>query len=272
MYLSDRYALHDEVNIDTVIANIDKASVVIDAKPILREISAQVHAGALTAIMGPSGSGKTTLLRALTGQVRLASGELSLFGTPMHAARRRQWDAVRLRMGVLFQSGALLSDYSVFDNVAFALRQHTNLDAAQISDIVRMRLASVNMLAAQDKMPSELSGGMARRAALARALVMDPEVVFLDEPFAGQDPETLRSLMTLFRSSVDTLGVAAVLVSHDIEEALQIADYVYVLAEGRIVEQGPPQQIYDSGVPLVRAFLGEATDRDMASDVLQELL
>ena len=255
----------------TNIVRLESVSVAYGATTILQSIDLQIEHARLTAIMGPSGCGKTPLLRTMTGQVGLSAGKLQVFDTPLSHTKPSVWQPLRLQMGMLFQSGALLSDYSVFDNVALPLRQHTALTEQAIRDLVLMRLASVGMLHAAQKLPNELSGGMARRAALARALIMDPKLLLLDEPFAGQDPETLRSLMALFRRTVDTLGVAAVLVSHDIQEALEIADYVYVLAAGKVAAAGTPAEIHNSQLPLVRSFLGDGPEA-VPLDALPELL
>lgn len=222
---------------------------------IFEDVSLDIPRGALVAIMGPSGTGKTTLLKLIGGQLRPDAGEILFDGINVHHLPKRALFELRKRMGMLFQHGALLTGLSVFENVAFPLREHTRLPEDMIRDLVLMKLNAVGLRGARDLMPAQLSGGMARRVALARALIMDPCFVMYDEPFTGQDPITLGVLLRLIRKLNDALGLTSLLVSHDVAEATSIADYVYVLAEGRVVAQGHPQQVQQSDSAWVRQFL-----------------
>ena len=216
--------------------------------------------GQVTAIMGPSGSGKTTLLRLITGQLAPASGSVTIDGSDVHALGPTGLYALRKRMGMLFQSGALLTDLSVYDNVAFPLREHTRLPESLIRQLVLLRLESVGLRAARELMPAELSGGMARRVALARALVLEPEMMLYDEPFTGQDPITMGVLVSLIRAVNQTLGLSSVVVSHDVAETLSIADHVYLIAGGEVVGRGTPAELQETRSPWVRQFLDARAD------------
>jgi len=218
-------------------------------------IDMDIPRGRLTAIMGPSGTGKTTLLRLIGGQLRPDAGRVEVAGQNVAALRSRELYRLRQRMGMLFQNGALLTDLSVFDNVAFPLREHTRLPERMIRDLVLMKLHAVGLRGARNLMPAQLSGGMARRVALARAIALDPEMVLFDEPFTGQDPISLGVLVSLLRSLTDALGLTSVLVSHDVQESLSIADYVYLISEGRVVEHGLPESLRQSGSAWVQQFL-----------------
>ena len=230
---------------------------------ILNDVSLTIPRGKVTALMGASGGGKTTVLRLIGGQNRAQKGQVLLaeprgqVGKPMDVG---MMDAAglfsaRRRLGMLFQFGALFTDLSVFDNVAFPLREHTDLPEALIRDIVLMKLNAVGLRGARDLMPSEVSGGMARRVALARAIALDPELVMYDEPFAGLDPISLGTAAQLIRKLNDTMGLTSILVSHDLEETFRIADKVVVLANGRIVAQGTPDEVRHSTDPLVHQFV-----------------
>ena len=224
-------------------------------RPVLDGVTLTVPRGKVTALMGASGGGKTTVLRLIGGQVRPEKGELRFDGQDM-----RQLDAaglfkVRRRMGMLFQFGALFTDSSVFDNVAFPLREHTDLPEALIRDIVLMKLNAVGLRGARDLMPSEVSGGMARRVALARAIALDPELVMYDEPFAGLDPISLGTAARLIRELNDAMGLTSIVVSHDLDETFHIADQVIILANGRIAAQGTPEEVRHSDDPLVHQFV-----------------
>ncbi len=223
-------------------------------------VDMDIPRGRLTAIMGPSGTGKTTLLRLIGGQLRADAGTLEVAGQDVAALRSKALYRLRKRMGMLFQNGALLTDLSVFDNVAFPLREHTRLPERMIRDLVLMKLHAVGLRGARELMPAQLSGGMARRVALARAIALDPEMVLFDEPFTGQDPISLGVLVTLLRSLTDTLGLTSVMVSHDVQESLSIADYVYVISAGRVVEHGTPQALRQSTSPWVQQFLQGQSD------------
>jgi len=229
---------------------------------ILDGVSLTVPRGKVTALMGASGGGKTTVLRLIGGQNRTQAGQVLLHGpnagdVPQDVSRMGAAElyAARRRMGMLFQFGALFTDLSVFDNVAFPLREHTGLSEALIRDIVLMKLNAVGLRGARDLMPSEVSGGMARRVALARAIALDPELVMYDEPFAGLDPISLGTAARLIRQLNDAMGLTSIVVSHDLEETFHIADQVIVLANGKIAAQGTPQEVRDSTDPLVHQFV-----------------
>ncbi|MES2938395.1 MAG: ABC transporter ATP-binding protein [Pseudomonadota bacterium] len=227
---------------------------------ILDDVSFTVPRGKVTALMGASGGGKTTVLRLVGGQLRAARGELLFDGRDVGALDQAGLYAIRRRMGMLFQFGALFTDLSVFDNVAFPLREHTPLSEALVRDIVLMKLNAVGLRGARDLMPSEISGGMARRVALARAIALDPDLVMYDEPFAGLDPISLGTAAQLIRRLNDTLGITSIVVSHDLEETFRIADQVIVLANGKVAAQGTPEQIRRSTDPLVHQFVNAEAD------------
>jgi phospholipid/cholesterol/gamma-HCH transport system ATP-binding protein len=224
-------------------------------RQILSGVDLEVKRGQLVALMGGSGSGKTTVLRLLGGQARPQSGTVLVDGQDVHAQDIAGLYALRRRMGMLFQFGALFTDMSVFDNVAFPLREHSGLPEAAIRDLVLMKLNAVGLRGAQALMPSEISGGMSRRVALARAIALDPALIMYDEPFAGLDPISLGITANLIRSLNDALGAASIVVTHDVHESLAIVDYVYFLAEGRIVAQGTPDEIRASELPYVKQFI-----------------
>jgi phospholipid/cholesterol/gamma-HCH transport system ATP-binding protein len=227
---------------------------------ILDGITLTVPRGKVTALMGASGGGKTTVLRLIGGQYRAQSGSLKFDGQEVAALNRTELYAVRRRMGMLFQFGALFTDLSVFDNVAFPLREHTDLNESMIRDIVLMKLQAVGLRGARDLMPSEVSGGMARRVALARAMALDPELIMYDEPFAGLDPISLGTAARLIRQLNDALGLTSIIVSHDLDETFHIADQVIVLANGKIAAQGTPDEVRQSTDPLVHQFVSAAPD------------
>jgi phospholipid/cholesterol/gamma-HCH transport system ATP-binding protein len=227
---------------------------------VLQDVSLAVPRGRVTALMGASGGGKTTLLRLIGGQVRALHGEVLFDGQDVGRLDARGLDAMRRRMGMLFQFGALFTDLSVFENVAFPLREHTALPEALVRDIVLMKLNAVGLRGARDLMPSEISGGMARRVALARAIALDPELIMYDEPFAGLDPISLGTAAQLIRRLNDTLGITSLVVSHDLEEVFQIADHVIVLANGRIAAQGTPDEVMHSTDPLIDQFVHARPD------------
>jgi phospholipid/cholesterol/gamma-HCH transport system ATP-binding protein len=222
---------------------------------ILDRLSLNVPRGKVTALMGASGGGKTTVLRLIGGQQRASSGQVLFDGQDVGAMDSAALYAMRRRMGMLFQFGALFTDLSVYDNVAFALREHTELDEALIRDIVLMKLDAVGLRGARDLMPAQISGGMARRVALARAIALDPELIMYDEPFAGLDPISLGTAAQLIRQLNDTLGITSVVVSHDLEETFRIADRVVILANGAIAAEGTPDEVRHSQDPLVHQFV-----------------
>jgi phospholipid/cholesterol/gamma-HCH transport system ATP-binding protein len=227
---------------------------------ILDGISLTIPRGKVTALMGASGGGKTTVMRLISGQYCAQSGSLTFDGQEVASLNPTDLYAVRRRMGMLFQFGALFTDLSVFDNVAFPLREHTDLSESMIRDIVLMKLEAVGLRGARDLMPSEVSGGMARRVALARAMALDPELIMYDEPFAGLDPISLGTAARLIRQLNDTLGLTSVIVSHDLDETFHIADQVIVLANGKIAAQGTPDEVRNSTDPLVKQFVTAAPD------------
>ena len=222
---------------------------------ILENIDIRVPRGKVVALMGTSGGGKTTVLRLIGGQQKANQGQVVVHGDDVAQLDRAGLHALRRRMGMLFQFGALFTDLSVFDNVAFPLREHTELPEALIRDIVLMKLNAVGLRGARDLMPSEVSGGMARRVALARAIALDPELVMYDEPFAGLDPISLGTAARLIRQLNDAMGLTSIVVSHDLEETFHIADQVIILANGKIAAQGTPQEVRDSVDPLVHQFV-----------------
>ena len=227
---------------------------------ILDKVTLSVPRGKVTALMGASGGGKTTVLRLIGGQQKASSGQALFDGKNVADFNQQELYAARRRMGMLFQFGALFTDSSVFDNVAFPLREHTDLSAELIRDIVLMKLNAVGLRGARDLMPSEISGGMARRVALARAIVLDPELIMYDEPFAGLDPISLGTAAQLIRQLNDTLGITSIVVSHDLEETFRIADKVIILANGRIAAQGTPDEVRHSVDPLVHQFVNALSE------------
>ena len=227
----------------------------VGARSILQGVTLSVPRGKVTAIMGASGGGKTTVLRLIGGQQKATSGQVLFDGQDLGAFTQEQLYAARRRMGMLFQFGALFTDISVFDNVAFPLREHTRLPEPMIRDIVLMKLNAVGLRGARDLMPSEISGGMARRVALARAIALDPELVMYDEPFAGLDPISLGTIARLVRQLNDAMGLTSIIVSHDLDETFRIADQVLILANGRIAAQGTPDEVRQSSDPLVQQFV-----------------
>ncbi len=228
-------------------------------RPVLRGINMAIPRGRIVAIMGISGGGKTTTLRLIGGQLRATSGVVRVAGQDVGSLSGRALYAMRRRMGMLFQFGALFTDMSVFDNVAFQMREHTDLPADMIHDLVMMKLHAVGLRGVAHLMPSELSGGMARRVALARAIALDPMLIMYDEPFAGLDPISLSIIGELIRSLNDALGASSIIVTHDVQESLKIVDYVYFVSEGRIVAEGTPDDIRRSEAPYVHQFVwGEA--------------
>jgi len=229
-------------------------------RAILDNISLTVPRGKVTALMGASGGGKTTVLRLIGGQIRGQSGQTLFDGQDVTTMGEKALYAARRRMGMLFQFGALFTDMSVFENVAFPLREHTKLPEAMVRDIVLMKLNAVGLRGARDLMPSELSGGMARRVALARAIALDPELVMYDEPFAGLDPISLGTAARLIRQLNDAMGLTSIVVSHDLDETFHIADQVIVLANGKIAAQGTPEEVRHSQDPLVHQFVNALPD------------
>ncbi len=231
-----------------------------DRRPVLQGISMAVPRGKVVAIMGGSGCGKTTILRLIGGQLRQQAGEVRVGGHSVKDMSRDELYAMRRRIGMLFQFGALFTDMSVFENVAFPMREHTDLPDDLVRDLVLMKLNAVGLRGAASLMPSELSGGMARRVALARAVALDPMLVLYDEPFAGLDPISLGVVGQLIRKLNDALGVTSVVVTHDVYESLKIVDYLYFVSAGRIIAQGTPEEVRASTDPFVRQFVDGEPD------------
>jgi phospholipid/cholesterol/gamma-HCH transport system ATP-binding protein len=228
-------------------------------RPVLAGIDLSIPRGKLVAIMGGSGCGKTTILRLIGGQLRPQQGRISVAGQDVATLDRDGLFAMRRKIGMLFQFGALFTDLSVFENVAFPMREHTELPDELIRDLVLMKLNAVGLRGAAQLRPSELSGGMARRVALARAIALDPMLMMYDEPFTGLDPIALGVIANLVKRLNTTLGTTSIVVTHDVKEALEIVDYVYYLSQGRIVAQGTPEEMRANPDPLVRQFVyGEA--------------
>lgn len=248
-------------------------------RPILSGLEMDFPRGKVVAVMGGSGSGKTTILRLIGGQVRAQRGDIQVDGRPVDTRDTRALYAMRRKMGMLFQHGALFTDLSVFDNVAFPLREHTNLPETLIRDLVLLKLHAVGLRNAAQLKPSEISGGMARRVALARAVALDPQLIMYDEPFAGLDPISMGVAANLIRRLNDALGSTSILVSHDVHETFLIADYVYFLSQGKIVAHGTPAQMQASEHPYVRQFVHAEADgpvpfhypgRSLADDLLEQ--
>ena len=224
-------------------------------RTVLQNLSLSVPRGKVTALMGASGGGKTTVLRLIGGQIRPQHGQVMFDGQDVATLDAGGLYAARRRMGMLFQFGALFTDLSVFENVAFPLREHTDLSEALIRDVVLMKLHAVGLRGARDLAPSQISGGMARRVALARAIVLDPELVMYDEPFAGLDPISLGTAAQLIRQLNDAMGLTSIIVSHDLEETFRLADHVIILGEGVVAAQGTPDEVRASRDPLVHQFV-----------------
>jgi phospholipid/cholesterol/gamma-HCH transport system ATP-binding protein len=230
-----------------------------DERCIFDGIDMVVKQGKITAIMGPSGSGKTTLLRLIGAQLTPNQGEVHVQGKNIHQLSRKALYETRRNMGLLFQSSALFTHLSVFENVAFPLREHTKLNASMLRDIVLMKLEAVGLRGAADLMPAQLSGGMARRVALARTIALDPELMMYDDPFTGQDPISMGVLVRLIRRLNQLLHTTTIIVSHDVEETCSIADYVYLISGGKIIGQGTPEELAHSSEPQIKQFMhGEA--------------
>ena len=228
-------------------------------RKIFDNISLEIRQHKITAIMGPSGTGKTTLLKLIGGQLTPDSGTILVNQQNVHQLSRTELYKLRKKMGMLFQSGALLTDMSVYDNIAFPIREHTQLTEAMIHTVVLMKLNAVGLRGARHLMPSELSGGMARRVAMARALALDPEMILYDEPFTGQDPISLGVLVKLIETLNHTLHLTSIVVSHDVQETASIADYIYLMSAGKIVGQGTPNEISNTESDWVQQFMqGEA--------------
>ena len=243
---------------------------------IYDNLNLKVQQGKITAIMGPSGIGKTTLLKLIGGQLHPEQGEILFDRQDICRLSNRELYEVRKRMGMLFQSGALFTDISTFDNVAFPIREHTRLPESLIRQIVLMKLEAVGLRGAADLMPSELSGGMARRAALARAIALDPDLIMFDEPFTGQDPISMGVIVSLIKRLNEALNLTSIVVSHDVNEILSIADYAYIIADKHVIAEGTSEQLLSSQDPQVVQFLKGESDGPVkfhypAGDYVEEL-
>jgi len=249
----------------------------IGGRTIFDGLDITARRGRITAFMGPSGTGKTTLLRLITGQSQAERGSVKVFGDEVASLSTRELFALRRRMGMLFQNGALLTDLDVYENVAFPLRAHTDLPESLVRHLVLTKLHAVGLRGAAKLMPSELSGGMARRVALARAIVMDPEILIYDEPFVGLDPISMGVICRLIKDMNEALGITSIVVSHDVQELSSIAHDSFLLSGGRVVASGTPEELNRSELPEVRQFMGGLADGPVAfhypaSDYREELL
>ncbi len=246
-------------------------------RAIFSGLDIKARRGRITAIMGPSGTGKTTLLRLITGQITPRQGSVTVFGQDVSSLPQRELYGLRRRMGMLFQNGALLTDLSVFENVAFPLREHAHLPESLVRQLVLTKLHAVGLRGAANLMPAELSGGMARRVALARAIVMDPELLIYDEPFVGLDPISMGVIVRLIRQMNDALGITSIVVSHDVDELGAIAHESYLLSQGKVVASGTPAELRASNLEVVRQFMEGVADGPVpfhypAPDYFEQLL
>ena len=246
------------------LVELDRVTFGYGDRVILRDVSLSVPRGKVTALMGVSGGGKTTVLRLVGGQVQAQAGKVLFDGADVGHMSTAQLYEARRRMGMLFQFGALFTDMNVFDNVAFPLREHAGLPESMVRDIVLMKLDAVGLRGARDLLPSEISGGMSRRVALARAIALDPQLIMYDEPFAGLDPISLGTAARLIRRLNDSLGLTSIIVSHDVSETFEIADHVVVLANGQVAAQGAPAELMASTDPLIHQFVHALSDGPVA--------
>ncbi len=246
-------------------------------RKIFDGVDMDIPRGKVTAIMGPSGTGKTTLLKLIGGQLRPSSGSIEVDGENVHQLGTRDLYKLRMRMGMLFQSGALLTDINVFENVAYPLREHTDLTESMLRKLVLMKLEAVGLRGARDLMPSELSGGMARRVALARAIALDPMMIMYDEPFTGQDPISMGVLVKLVRSLNDAAHISSIMVSHDVKETLQIADMVFIISDGKVIDSGTPAEMAEARLDWTQQFVKGLPDGPVpfhfpATELAEDLL
>jgi len=249
---------------DDAVVDVRDVHYVVDGRAIFSGLNIRARRGRITAVMGPSGTGKTTLLRLITAQVAASSGTVSVLGKDLRQADKDEIYGLRKRMGMLFQNGALLTDLSVFENVAFPVRENTDLPEPLLRRLVLSKLQSVGLRGAAQLMPTELSGGMARRVALARAIVMDPEILIYDEPFVGLDPISMGVILRLIKQMNVALGITSVVVSHDVQELATIADNSYLLSGGKVVANGSPQELAASNLEVVHQFMSGEDDGPVA--------
>jgi phospholipid/cholesterol/gamma-HCH transport system ATP-binding protein len=249
---------------DDAVVDVRDVHYVVDGRAIFSGLNIRARRGRITAVMGPSGTGKTTLLRLITAQVAASSGTVSVLGKDLRQADKDEIYGLRKRMGMLFQNGALLTDLSVFENVAFPVRENTDLPEPLLRRLVLSKLQSVGLRGAAQLMPTELSGGMARRVALARAIVMDPEILIYDEPFVGLDPISMGVILRLIKQMNVALGITSVVVSHDVQELATIADDSYLLSGGKVVANGSPQELAASNLEVVHQFMSGEDDGPVA--------
>lgn len=259
------------------IIEIRNLNYAVGGRTIFEGLDMVIPRGRVTAVMGPSGTGKTTLLRLVTGQILADSGSVDVAGLEIQSLTRAALYKLRQRMGMLFQNGALLTDLSVFENVAFALREHTDLPERLIRQLVLTKLQAVGLRGAAELMPSELSGGMNRRVALARAIVMDPEILIYDEPFVGLDPISMGVILRLIRRLNDVLGLTSIVVSHDVKEISSVADQILLLSGGKVVANGTPKELHSNPSKIVAQFMGGLADGPVpfhfpAADYFDQLL
>lgn len=267
----------DGISTTETLVSINNLSFSRGTRKIFDNLSLQLQRGKITAIMGPSGTGKTTLLKLIGGQLKPDQGSVIVDQKNVHRLSHKALYRLRKRMGMLFQSGALLTDMSVYDNIAFPIREHTSLTEPMIRSLVLMKLQAVGLRGARDMMPNELSGGMARRVALARAIALDPMMIMYDEPFTGQDPISLGVLVELIKKLNTALGLTSIIVSHDVEETASIADYIYVISGGSVVGEGTPEQIEQSDSEWVQQFMRGDADGPVpfhypAKDYIEDLI
>jgi phospholipid/cholesterol/gamma-HCH transport system ATP-binding protein len=248
----------------SALVELDRVTFGYGDRVILRDVNLSVPRGKVTALMGVSGGGKTTVLRLIGGQVKAQAGKVLFDHADVGQMSTVQLYEARRRMGMLFQFGALFTDMNVFDNVAFPLREHAGLPESMVRDIVLMKLDAVGLRGARDLLPSEISGGMSRRVALARAIALDPQLIMYDEPFAGLDPISLGTAARLIRRLNDSLGLTSIIVSHDVNETFEIADHVVVLANGQVAAQGTPAELMASTDPLIHQFVHALSDGPVA--------
>ncbi|MFI4869167.1 MAG: ABC transporter ATP-binding protein [Steroidobacterales bacterium] len=253
-----------QTGVDDAVVDVRDVHYAIGSHAVFSGLNVRVRRGAITAVMGPSGTGKTTLLRLIMGQSVAQSGRVSVFGEEVARLKRRELYRLRQRVGLLFQNGALLTDLSVFENVAFPLREHAKLPEPVLRELVLMKLQAVGLRGAAELTPAELSGGMARRVALARAIVMDPEVLIYDEPFVGLDPISMGVIVRLIQSLNRLLGITSIVVSHDVREISAIAHYSYLLSGGKVVAEGSPAELNAEQKDVVRQFMSGAPDGPVA--------